>query len=77
MKTIIKNFLIFILFIFGFIQLLGVVSGVIDGIGHFYDSPYNCDGSYFSKRFHYVVPLQQVTCRSVVWLRERPKLETK
>lgn len=57
-----------------FSQLFGAMSGGMDGRFHSYNRESNCDGQFFSKKWHYVIPSYQVTCKTVVWLRDLPPL---
>lgn len=44
----------------------GVICGAVDG---FRGSPVTKCGKWFEKRWHYVVPTYQASCRTIQWLR--------
>lgn len=70
-RDYLKILLAMILF---FSQLFGAFSGGMDGGFHSYSRESNCDGQFFSKKWHYLIPSYQVTCKTVVWLRDLPPL---
>ena len=53
------------------IQVVFAIGGVVDGSGgrYWHGGPEEECGKWFSKRWHYVVPSYQASCRLTEWLR--------